>query len=160
MRPSENHKLDVPLFCWFIQVCDKGFLISEPVLQEKAMSLNKAMREDQNFAASLGWFRQQEETVWSSTNSAFVERNFLLTWLRWNGSKAKFWILWKKKGLTPDQICNCDETGLNFKLMPRNTLAWSSEKNSDNFKTSKERNATFWLLLMHQDLINYHSWWL
>ena len=32
---------------------------------------------------------------------------------------------------------NCDETDLNFKLMVRNTLALSSEKNAASFKTSE-----------------------
>ena len=54
MEPTENHKLDDSLFYWFIQIREKGSLISGPVLQEKVMSLNKLTGGDQNFAANLG----------------------------------------------------------------------------------------------------------
>ena len=53
MKPAENYKLDDALFYWFTQVCEKGSPISGFVLQGKAMSLNKAMGGDRNFAASL-----------------------------------------------------------------------------------------------------------
>ena len=52
--------------------------------------------------------------------------------------KGKFLDIVKKEGLTPEQIYSYDETGLNFKLLSRNTLALSS-KNAAGFKTSKER---------------------
>ena len=54
MKPAENHQLDDALFYWFTQVCEKKS-ISGLVFQEKAMSLNKAVGEDQNFGACLGW---------------------------------------------------------------------------------------------------------
>ncbi len=38
-----------------------------------------------------------------------------------------------------DQIFNCDETGLNFRLLPESTLAPFFEKSADGRKKSKER---------------------
>ena len=38
-----------------------------------------------------------------------------------------------------DQIFNCDETGLNFRLLPDKTLAASFETSADGRKKSKER---------------------
>ena len=55
--------------------------------------------------------------------------------------KGKFLDTVKKESLTLEQMYNCNKTGLNFKLMPRNTLALSSEKNAVGFKTSKEKTT-------------------
>ena len=41
--------------------------------------------------------------------------------------------------LTLNQIFNCDETGLNFRLLPNKTLAASFEHSADGRKLSKER---------------------
>ena len=41
--------------------------------------------------------------------------------------------------LSMDQIFNCDETGLNFRLLPDKTLAASFETSADGRKKSKER---------------------
>ena len=41
--------------------------------------------------------------------------------------------------LTLNQVFNCDETGLNFRLLPDKTLASSFEKAADGRKKSKER---------------------
>ena len=40
--------------------------------------------------------------------------------------------------LTLNQIFNCDETGLNFRLLPNKTLAASFEHSADGRKLSKE----------------------
>lgn len=44
----------------------------------------------------------------------------------------------EKNQLCSDQIFNCDETGLNFRLLPDKTLAASFEKSADGRKKSKE----------------------
>ena len=62
-----------------------------------------------------------------------------LTQMEW--FKSKFLDIVEKEDLIPEQIQNCDETGLNFKMMPRNTLALSFKKNAAGFKTSKERTT-------------------
>ncbi len=40
--------------------------------------------------------------------------------------------------LCPDQIFNCDETGLYFRLLPEKTLAASFEKSAKGQKKSKD----------------------
>ena len=45
----------------------------------------------------------------------------------------------EEKGFNLDQIFNCDETGLNFRLLPDSTLATAFEKSADGRKKSKER---------------------
>lgn len=45
----------------------------------------------------------------------------------------------KDSGYSYDQIYNCDETGLNYKMLPSKTLASRQEKSSPGHKRSKER---------------------
>ena len=45
----------------------------------------------------------------------------------------------KKENLSLDQIFNCDETGLYFRLLPDQTLAGSFEKSASGRKKSKDR---------------------
>ena len=42
-------------------------------------------------------------------------------------------------GFSFNQVFNCDETGLNFRLLPRVTLAASFEKSAAGRKKSKDR---------------------
>ena len=45
----------------------------------------------------------------------------------------------QEKHLTLHQIFNCDETGLNFRLLPNKTQAAHFEKSADGRKKSKDR---------------------
>ena len=47
--------------------------------------------------------------------------------------------LLEEQELNLHQIFNCDETGLNFRLLPDKTLAASFEKSADGRKLSKEK---------------------
>ncbi|XP_049961615.1 jerky protein homolog-like [Schistocerca serialis cubense] len=44
-----------------------------------------------------------------------------------------------KENLTGSQIFNCDETGVNYKMLPDKTLASKAEKAAPGYKRSKER---------------------
>lgn len=45
----------------------------------------------------------------------------------------------EKKSLSHNQVFNCDEMGLNYRLLPESTLASSFEKSADGRKKSKDR---------------------
>ena len=51
----------------------------------------------------------------------------------------KFRKLTEEKKFSHDQVFNCDETGLNYRLLPESTLASSYEKSADGRKKSKDR---------------------
>ena len=56
-----------------------------------------------------------------------------------NKFKVKFHSHIEEEGLTGEQIYNCDETGLNFRMLPSKSLALSNEKAALGYKRSKER---------------------
>ena len=80
-----------------------------------------------------------------------------------NPFKEHLQKLIEEKGLSLNQLFNCDETGLYWKLMPNKTLVSSREKEAKGFKVPKDRvtimpcaNATgsikFPLLFIHKSL--------
>ena len=139
MKLGDDPLLDKAVYVWFRQKRMEGVPISGPLLCEKAVVLYKTLHKDakaSNFIASEGWkwrfckrhgIRQlsfQGEKL-SADSDAAVE---------FTKSFPEF-----AKGYSLDQIFNCDETGLNFRLLPTKTLAQSFEKSADGRKKSKDR---------------------
>ena len=141
MKIGDDKKLDKAVYVWFKQKRMEGVPVSGPMLREKAMVLSKAINDGEPstaFTASEGWkwrfckrhgIRQlslQGEKLSADTEAAvcFV---------------ASFSEFVEEKDYSIDQIFNCDETGLNFRLLPDKTLAASFEKSADGRKKSKER---------------------
>ena len=53
--------------------------------------------------------------------------------------EVKFSEIIANVNLTPEQIYNCDEIGLNYKMLPSRTLASGAEKTAPGFKTVKPK---------------------
>lgn len=139
MKTSEYEKTSEALFVWFCTQRRKGTPISGPILKEKAQFFQQRLKEGEvNFTASSGWLdnwkkrygvRQLHvsgEKLSADSKSAdlFVER------LR---------TIIENEKLTRKQLYNCDETGLNFKMLPDKSLASHDEKSAPGHKMSKER---------------------
>ena len=65
----------------------------------------------------------------------------------WYKSKCNFhhnfqWTTWKEHQLTLNQIFNCDETGLNYRILPDKTLVAFFEHSADGKMLSKEELQT------------------
>lgn len=139
MKKSEYEKTSEALFLWFSQQRQKGNPISGPILKEKALFFRNELKEgDNTFTASEGWLdrwkkrygvRQLEicgEKL-SADSEAVVQ------------FCERFNKIVLEENLTMDQIYNCDETGLNYKMLPKKTLASKEETAAPGHKKSKER---------------------
>lgn len=139
MKVGDDQRLDQAVFVWFKQKRAEGVPISGPLLCEKALELGKIIQgEDTKFKASEGW-------KWR-----FCQRHGIRQ-LSFQGEKLsadkeaadqfvpKFKKLLEEKKLSLNQVFNCDETGLNYRLLPQSTLASSFEKSVDGRKKSKDR---------------------
>ena len=139
MRLGTSTILDKAVYLWFKQKRMDGIPISGPILCEKAIQLSKKLfGEGYKFVASEGWkwrfcdrhgirsISSQGEKLAADTDAAvdFVPR---------------FRAVIESRNISLDQIFNCDETGLNFRLLPEKTLAASFERSVDGRKKSKER---------------------
>ena len=132
-------KHDEAVYIWFKQKRMEGTPISGPILCEKAVQLYKKMHgEESVFSASTGW-------QWRFCKRHGI-RNLSLQGekLSANLEVGKDFVTYfsefiETSHLSMDQIFNCDETGLNFRLLPDKTLAASFETSADGRKKSKER---------------------
>lgn len=139
MKKSEYEKVSEALFIWFTQFREKGVPVSGPILQEKALKFQKEFNEgDADFTASVGWLDRWKKrygirqlNICGEKLSSNVEEM--------EKFKKRFQELIEAEGITGDQIFNCDETGLNFKMLPSKSLAARTEAAAPGFKRSKER---------------------
>ena len=139
MKVGDDKQHDKTVYLWVKQKQLEGVPISGPILCEKAVQLHKKMYgEELSFFGSTGWqwrfckrhgirnlsLEGEKLSADTEASAAFVTsfRGFV-----------------EEHQLTLNQIFNCDETGLNFRLLPEKTLAASFEHSADGRKLSKER---------------------
>lgn len=138
MKTGDYEKVNESLFIWFNQQRSKGVPLSGPILQQKAILISRQFPEADQFTASSGWLDRWKKrygvrqlTVCGEKLSADVS------------SIEKFKQDFKKQiedsRYTYDQIYNCDESGLNYKMLPSKTLASRQERSAPGHKRSKER---------------------
>jgi hypothetical protein len=141
MKKGEYNKIDETLYLWFTQQRDRGIPISGPILQQKAIEIGEnlpVIEAPDTFTASDGWLSRWKRRHGIrqlnicgeklSANQAEVE-NF----------KQKFKLIMEEEEYTPDQIYNCDETGLYYKMLPSKTLAGKNEHSAAGYKKNKDR---------------------
>lgn len=112
----------------------KGSPISGPILQEKALFFRNKLEEgEKDFTASSGWLdrwkkgygiRQLEICGEKLSADSEIVAKFC----------EKFQNIIQQENLTLDQVYNCDETGLNYKMLPSKTLASQEEKAAPGLK--------------------------
>lgn len=139
MKKSDYEKTSEALFLWFSTQRQKGSPISGPILQEKALFFRNKLEEgEKDFTASSGWLdrwkkrygiRQLEICGEKLSADSEIVAKFC----------EKFQNIIQQENLTLDQVYNCDETGLNYKMLPSKTLASQEEKAAPGLKKSKER---------------------
>lgn len=139
MKKCDYEKVSEALFLWFTQNRDKGVPMSGPILQEKALKFRNELNEGEpDFTASVGWLDRWKKRYGIRQLNVCGEKlsaNFEAVQL----FRDKLHKVLDKDNLTGDQIFNCDETGLNYKMLPEKTLASKAEKAAPGYKRSKER---------------------
>lgn len=163
MKKSEYEEVGEALYIWFLQKREKGAPLSGPILREKALHFYAELEKKtqtgadgeptntstettddtdgkEKFTASDGWlsrwknrFGIRQLNICGEKLSAENQREELETF------KRRFQRMIEKKGLGGDQIYNCDETGLYFRMFPSKSLVSQQEKSAPGFKKSKER---------------------
>ena len=139
MKLGDDPLLDKAVYVWFRQKRMEGVPVSGPLLCEKAMDLYKTLHKDakeSDFTASEGWkwrFCKRHGIRQLSLQGEKLSAN--------SDAAAEFTKSFPEfaQAYSLDQIFNCDETGLNFRLLPAKTLAQSFEKSADGRKKSKDR---------------------
>ncbi|XP_033117352.1 tigger transposable element-derived protein 6-like [Anneissia japonica] len=122
------------MLVWFRTARDKNIPIIKPLIKAKAMQFAEQLNII-DFGASDGWLtkwkqRNKIKQVAVCDERGDVDQTIVTEW------KSKIADLCA--GYQPEDIFNCDETGLYFRALPDRTLA---EKQDDvtGIKTSKDR---------------------
>ncbi|XP_030747800.1 jerky protein homolog-like [Sitophilus oryzae] len=138
IKKGVYEKVNEALFTWFTQQRSKGVPLSGPILQQKAIMISKQFPETDRFTGSSGWLGRWKKrdgvrqlTICGEKLSADVSSI--------EKFKQDFKMLITDCGYTCDPIYNCDESGLNYKMLPSKTLASGQEKSAPGNKRSKER---------------------
>ena len=137
IRNGDFDKLDSALYIWFRQQREKGCPVTGPILMEKASEFHRLIYGESSkpFVASSGFqwrfcgrFGLRNLTLSGEklSSDSFSAEQFI------NGFSVM------TEGYSADQIFNCDETGLYFKMLPGHTLA-SVHKQPDGTKKAKDR---------------------
>lgn len=137
-RTAKDNSLEDAMFLWFSQRRSLGEPISGPLICEKALYFNEKLGGPADFKASTGWLKNfksrhgirelnvQGEKLSSDSSAAEAFKTTFLNFVNSNGFDR-------------DDVYNCDETGINWKALPRKSLASRRETAAPGFKVSKER---------------------
>lgn len=138
MPKLETETVDSAMWIWFKEKRAAGIPLTGPMIQEKGRMFNKALAGDETFVASKGWLR--------SWKARYGIRAVQISGEKWSADsqavdpfKEKFLDYIKRENLTIDQVFNADETGVNWKMLPKSTLSARSEKAPSGLKGYKDR---------------------
>ena len=133
-RKTEFFEINDLVWSWFLKVRAAKIPLSGPLIQEAALEFSKKLNKP-NFKASNGWL----ESFCKSKNISFLSLNG-----ESGSADAESAIDFQNKleelccGFTPENIFNCDETGLMFKALPNKSYVQKT-KQSRGIKIKKDR---------------------
>lgn len=139
MKECEFEKTSEAVFLWFSQMRAKGSPVSGPMLQAKALEFHNRFKDGEGeFTASSGWLdrwkrRYGVRQLSISGEKLSADQNEMTKF------RDFFKNLIASEKLSLDQLFNCDETGLNYRMLPAKTLAARDEMSAPGHKKSKER---------------------
>ncbi|XP_053954505.1 jerky protein homolog-like [Anastrepha ludens] len=138
MKTAENKELEQAMFKWFLQQRSIGNPLSGPILCEKAKIFAEKMDNLSEFKASDGWLRNFK------ARHGIRELDLCGEKLSADNTAAEKFIeefKTKIENYDPEFVFNADETGLNWKALPRKTLASKRETSAPGHKVSKDRGT-------------------
>lgn len=127
LKKPKLELVDEALWVWFCQERRKGTPLSGPIVKEKAVKLYEKLGGTlDKFNASEGWLHR-----WKKRHGI---RHVIIAGEKLSADAdaakdfvTKFEQFVTEHNLVADQIYNVDETGLNYKMLPKTTLAAKNE---------------------------------
>lgn len=140
-RTSSFPELEAQLYSWFLRERELKNIVSNELLMIKAKEIFHTLQvqsTDKNFSCSDGWLnnfkkRHGIRILTLAGEKGSCDESVIPVFLR------NFQNILAENGYDPEQIYNCDETGLVFKGLPRRTNVSSNEKTAPGKKVPKER---------------------
>lgn len=138
LKKPKLEQVDDALWLWFMQERRRGTPINGPILKEKAIILHAKLGGKDTFTASDGWLSRWKKRHGVHFISVCGEK-MSADQPAASGFSEKLKSIIASEKYSPEQIYNIDETGLNYKLLPRKTFATAQETSAPGFKVNKER---------------------
>lgn len=139
-RLANDTQLESAVHQWFVQARAEGSPISGTVVQIQAGKFDKALNgEESTFKASQGWLQRfknrhgiSQVSIAGEVRSADTEAA--------QTYPEKLREIIEEGGYEAEQVYNCDETGLCYKMLPNKTLATKDDPHKhEGFKKIKDR---------------------
>lgn len=139
VREPVHSKVGEAVWLWFRERRAAGCPLTGTILRAQALRFWEQLDGSTPFTASQGWLHSWKKrygvrclSICGEKLSADKEASEIY--------KSKFLEIMNVEDLTPDQLFNCDETGLNFRQMPKTTLSSRcEEEGAAGFKLQKDR---------------------
>ncbi|CAF1177590.1 unnamed protein product [Rotaria magnacalcarata] len=135
LKNDSSQEINENVYEWFVAQRAKNISIGGPVLQEYARKVGEELDPSNNFKASNGWLARfrtryniQFRVICGESRS--VDQNTVDDW------KTRLTNIIEH--YDPDDIFNCDETGLFYKLMPDRSMT-VDRNDCKGGKISKDR---------------------
>ena len=145
LRLAKDGDLDQALYHWFVQKRSDGAPITGPMVMKKAGDLDKQLNGNEStFRASSGWLMRWKKRHRIGCNAISGEIKSADNEAA-DAYPLKLRDILEEGGYNEDQVYNCDETGLMFKMLPRKTL--SVKKDPTKHEGAKEAKDRVTILL-------------
>ncbi|XP_054013730.1 tigger transposable element-derived protein 2-like isoform X1 [Hylaeus anthracinus] len=138
LRKPANEELDTRLYAWFLEQRTLGDRITDLILLEKAIELNKEFGGPSTFKASRGWlwnFKNRHGIRLSNYFSENGDANATATQQLFVEDFTRRLV---QEGIEYENIYKMEETGLMWKALPTRTLQ-SEEKEAEETKLAMDR---------------------
>lgn len=137
-RLGSNTSVDDCLYTWFVQKRSEGVPISGPAIKWQAEKFHKDLKLEGDFSASDGWLWrwQKRHGIGEIKISGEARSNDV------QGAEQflkPFQELVQKENYSDEQLYNCDETALYYRMLPSKSLDMKSFPNKAGLKLSKDR---------------------
>uniref|UniRef100_A0A452ILK5 HTH CENPB-type domain-containing protein n=1 Tax=Gopherus agassizii TaxID=38772 RepID=A0A452ILK5_9SAUR len=123
IKSANDKSLDSALYQWFVRACSEGVPISGPILKAQAKKFDHLINQNESkFKTSNGWqdrFKKRHSIsqVLGSGEIHSADKEAA------DSYPIELKKLLEEGCYTANQVYNCDETGLCFKILPDRTLA-------------------------------------
>ncbi|KFD68209.1 hypothetical protein M514_19691 [Trichuris suis] len=138
MKDGKSSELDKVLITWLKLRLSEGVELSGDLVREQARLNHKELGLNYQCDYSNGWLRRFKQRHGLKLRAVHGERRSADR----EAAAApvdEFTKLVTDEKLSPEQVCNADETALFWKSTPRRTLATDDAESPIGYKASKER---------------------
>ncbi|XP_071105451.1 tigger transposable element derived 5-like [Haliotis cracherodii] len=137
-KGATDSTLDAALFAWFTQSRNGGIPLSGEIVKIQGQKLSLDIHgPDDTFRASTGWLWRLQKRHGIKSFTVTRERRSPAPDAA-NAFPAILRELIESEGYNKEQIYNCNETGLYYKLLPDKNLGTKEDKQT-GFKSAKQR---------------------